>query len=40
VFESDLGKKHDLKFWSPMALSEGRLIMRGQDRLICVDLRK
>jgi outer membrane protein assembly factor BamB len=40
VFESDLGKKHDLKFWSPMALREGRLIMRGQDRLICVDLRK
>lgn len=40
VFKSDLDTKHDLKFWSPMALSEGRLIMRGQDRLICVDLRK
>lgn len=29
----------DFKFWSPMALSNGRLIMRGQDKLICLDLR-
>ncbi len=35
-----LDKKHDLKFWSPMALSNGRLYMRGQDRLLCVDIRK
>jgi hypothetical protein len=40
VFDSDLDNKKDLKFWSPPALSEGRLLMRGQDRLICVDLRK
>lgn len=40
VFASDLEKKHDLKFWSPMALSNGRLYMRGQDRLLCVDLNK
>lgn len=29
----------DFKFWSPMALSNGRLIMRGQGVLKCVDLR-
>jgi len=40
VFGSDLSKKFDLKFWSPMALSEGRLYMRGQNRLLCVDLKK
>jgi prepilin-type processing-associated H-X9-DG protein len=32
-------KVPDFKYWSPMALSEGRLIMRGQDRLKCLDLR-
>ena len=31
---------NDYKFWSPMALSDGRLIMRGQDTLKCLDLRK
>ena len=40
VFGSDLEKKFDLKFWSPMALSDGRLYMRGQNRLLCVDLKK
>lgn len=40
VFKSDLKKRHDLQFWSPMALSNGRLLMRGQNRLLCVDLRK
>ena len=40
VFGSDLKKNFDLKFWSPMALSEGRLYMRGQNRLLCVDLKK
>ena len=40
VFGSDLSKRFDLKFWSPMALSEGRLYMRGQNRLLCVDLKK
>ncbi|MCH7228094.1 PQQ-binding-like beta-propeller repeat protein [Haloferula sp. A504] len=39
VFGSDLGKKFDLKYWSPLALSKGRLYLRGQERLICVDLR-
>ena len=32
-------KMPDFKFWSPMALSDGRLIMRGQTALKCVDLR-
>lgn len=32
-------KMPDYKFWSPMALSNGRLIMRGQETLKCVDLR-
>ncbi|NNM28470.1 MAG: PQQ-binding-like beta-propeller repeat protein [Akkermansiaceae bacterium] len=40
VFGSDLKKKFDLKFWTPPALSQGRLLMRGQDRLLCVDLRE
>ena len=30
----------DLKFWSPLALSDGRLLMRGQNQLLCVDLRQ
>ena len=30
----------DFQFWSPMALSNGRLIMRGQGTLKCVDLKK
>lgn len=34
----DLDQDH--KFWSPLALSDGRLVMRGQQRLICVDLRR
>ena len=32
-------KMPEFKFWSPMALSDGRLIMRGQTVLTCVDLR-
>lgn len=32
-------KLPDFKFWSPMALSEGRLIMRGQTKMKCLDLR-
>ncbi|MEM8953046.1 MAG: PQQ-binding-like beta-propeller repeat protein [Verrucomicrobiota bacterium] len=35
----DVIKVPDFKYWTPMALSEGRLIMRGQDQLKCVDLR-
>jgi hypothetical protein len=33
-------KMPDFKFWSPMALSNGRLVMRGQDKMKCLDLRK
>ena len=40
VFDADLKKKHDLKFWSPPALSNGHLLVRGQDRLLCLDLTK
>lgn len=32
-------KMPDFKYWSPMALSNGRLIMRGQDTVKCLDLR-
>lgn len=32
-------KMPDFKYWSPMALSDGRLVMRGQDALKCLDLR-
>lgn len=32
-------KVPDFKYWSPMALSNGRLIVRGQERMICLDLR-
>lgn len=31
-------KVPDFKYWSPMALSNGKLIVRGQDRMICLDL--
>ncbi|MBK1828722.1 PQQ-binding-like beta-propeller repeat protein [Haloferula rosea] len=39
VFGSDLNKRFDLKYWTPPALSNGRLYLRGQEKLICVDLR-
>tara|TARA_R110000850_G_scaffold261695_2_gene389809 strand:- start:165 stop:1508 length:1344 start_codon:yes stop_codon:yes gene_type:complete len=32
-------KMPDFKYWSPMALSNGRLIVRGQSHLKCLDLR-
>lgn len=32
-------KMPDFKYWSPMALSNGRLITRGQDHMKCLDLR-
>lgn len=32
-------KMPDFKYWSPMALSDGRLIVRGQDTMKCLDLR-
>jgi len=30
----------DYKLWSPLALSDGRLVMRGQGQMTCVDLRE
>jgi outer membrane protein assembly factor BamB len=39
VFHSDLRRPFDLKYWTPPALSNGRLYLRGQERLLCVDLR-
>lgn len=35
----DVMKMPEFKYWSPMALSDGRLVMRGQDQLKCLDLR-
>ena len=32
-------KLPDYRLWSPMALSNGRLIMRGQNQMKCLDLR-
>lgn len=32
-------KMPDFKYWSPMALSNGLLFMRGQEQFKCVDLR-
>ena len=32
-------KMPDFKYWSPMALSNGRLIVRGQQTVKCLDLR-
>lgn len=40
VFNTNPKSKKDLQYWSNMALSDGKLIMRGQNRLICVDLKK
>ncbi|MEN8694975.1 MAG: PQQ-binding-like beta-propeller repeat protein [Akkermansiaceae bacterium] len=40
VFETNLEDSKDLNYWSNLALSNGKLIMRGQDRVLCIDLRK
>ena len=40
VFETNLDNRRDLKYWSNMALSNGKLLMRGQDRLLCLKLTK
>ncbi len=32
--------RRDHNMWAPMALAEGRLLLRSQDTLKCVDLRK
>lgn len=33
-------RRRDNTFWSPPALSDGHLLLRGQDRLLCVQLKK
>ena len=40
VFKTDPESRKDLRYWSPLALSEGKLLMRGQDQLLCLDLKK
>ena len=40
VFGTDPTSKKDLRYWSPLALSDGKLLMRGQNKLLCVDLKK
>jgi len=40
VFETNLDKRRDLKYWSNMALSNGHLLMRGQNRLLCLKMSK
>ena len=32
--------KRDQNFWSPPALADGHLLLRGQDRLLCVKMTK
>ena len=29
----------DFKYWSPMALSNGHLIMRGQSNVVCLKVK-
>lgn len=40
IFDTDPESRRDLQFWSPLALSGGKLLLRGQGKLICVDLSK
>jgi outer membrane protein assembly factor BamB len=40
VFKTDPESRKDLRYWSPLALANGRLLMRGQSKLLCLDLRK
>jgi outer membrane protein assembly factor BamB len=40
VFGTDPESRKDLRYWSPMALANGRLLMRGQGKLLCLDLNK
>ena len=40
VFGVDLEDKNDRRFWSPLALSDGKLIMRGQEKMVCVKMAK
>ena len=36
----DITDRRDKQMWAPMALSAGRLLLRSQDTLKCLDLRK
>ena len=38
VFGAD-GSRRDQRMWAPMALSRGRLLLRSQHELRCLDLR-
>ncbi|MEX0742647.1 MAG: hypothetical protein WD079_07595, partial [Phycisphaeraceae bacterium] len=38
VFDPDRPRSNNI--WAPMALSDGRLIVRDQNELVCLDLRK
>ncbi|YCM43298.1 PQQ-binding-like beta-propeller repeat protein [Verrucomicrobiaceae bacterium 227] len=40
IFGTDLSRSTDLRFWSPLALSGGKLILRGQDKMICLKMTK
>lgn len=40
IFNTDPESRKDLKYWSPLALADGKLIVRGQDKMICLDLKK
>jgi outer membrane protein assembly factor BamB len=39
IFGTDSESKKDLRYWSPLALSEGKLLLRGQDNLVYIDLK-
>jgi len=40
VFDTDPKSKKDLQYWSPITLSDGKLLLRGQDHLLCVEMKK
>ncbi len=39
VFKTDERSRKDLKYWSNLALADGKLFMRGQNRLLCVKMK-
>ncbi len=40
VFGTKLKSRQDLRYWSPIALSDGKLLLRGQRQLVCVQMKK
>jgi len=40
IFDTETRDGEDQQMWAPMALSEGKLVLRSQNLLKCVDLRK